>query len=709
MSCAKVHMRVVKQEGSPMIDFAFSELLNSLHETGYTTEVLPPRDVSELDQGVVIGVLNQVWLDDWLKREEIQIPELEAEGFTVRVKTKQRGRTLVIVGFDEKGAMYGGLDLAEQVYLNEDIDTIQEKTEKPFLRIRAVMFHMPLPSPYLGQQWKTESNKWFFDVGYWRAFLNMLARNRYNTLTLWCEHPFNYMVRVEKYPEATSLSENELEANIEFFKAVFAMAKERGIDTYIITWNIFVSEEFAKAHGIPPSGHDSFLVKDYMEECVKALLKTYPGLTGIGTCAGERMKSWRDPWGLRYNAQWIKDVYMNSIKESRRIVPFIFRAWNSDPKIAQEIIAADYPGQVYVSQKFNGEHMYSSPKQHHYKQEWLTQKPRSYELIWTLYSNDLETFRWGDPEFVRDALLNCKVTGAVGFKQRAIGEAVFGIDLMHSEAQSAHISWRYLFEKNWFREMLWGRLGYNPDIPEGIWIKYFVKRYGPEAGEDVYRATMISSRILTTVTSFHWNYMDGDWFPEFCVGGWSTERQYREYYRREPPDKFHSVIEWIFNHTIDETLLNIPQYVDKMLRGESLEGKTSPLELASRLEEYARQTLQHSEKAAEKISRGKQEFRCVHLDLKALAYLGNYYAEKIKGATELMFFLRTWDTNHQELATDHLRRAAEWWEKLIEVASGHYAKPRIFWYVFGWDKCREGVARDIDIPRQLGIVERSIR
>ena len=31
---------------------------------------------------------------------------------------------------------------------------------------------------------------------------------------------------------------------------IFRLAKERGLDTYVVHWSIFVSEPFARAHGV---------------------------------------------------------------------------------------------------------------------------------------------------------------------------------------------------------------------------------------------------------------------------------------------------------------------------------------------------------------------------------------------------------------------------------------------------------------------------
>jgi hypothetical protein len=40
------------------------------------------------------------------------------------------------------------------------------------------------------------------DIKYLKAFLEMMADNRFNTLTLWNLHPFPYMIRARNFERA---------------------------------------------------------------------------------------------------------------------------------------------------------------------------------------------------------------------------------------------------------------------------------------------------------------------------------------------------------------------------------------------------------------------------------------------------------------------------------------------------------------------------
>ena len=154
-----------------------------------------------------------------------------------------------MTGGDARGAMYGALDFAEQLELT---GKVSDKEEQPSLAVRALKFNVPLPGTgYLSEE-DLANNQWFWSMDYWRKFLDMAARNRYNAITFWSAHPYDRMVRVPKYPEATDVPAAELDRNIAFFRQLFQMAADRGLDTYLVTWNIHVSRAFAAA--APRSG-----------------------------------------------------------------------------------------------------------------------------------------------------------------------------------------------------------------------------------------------------------------------------------------------------------------------------------------------------------------------------------------------------------------------------------------------------------------------
>ena len=75
----------------------------------------------------------------------------------------------------------------------------------PYMSMRGTKFNIPLdlrtPS-YSDMSDSAQQNiatVWDFD--FWRAYLDKLARDRYNFVSLWNLHPFPSMVQVPEYPD----------------------------------------------------------------------------------------------------------------------------------------------------------------------------------------------------------------------------------------------------------------------------------------------------------------------------------------------------------------------------------------------------------------------------------------------------------------------------------------------------------------------------
>jgi hypothetical protein len=202
-------------------------------------------------------------------------------------KIVSQNNLVEITGGDAVGLMYGLLEVKNQ--LKSGRGTVESKEESPNLMFRAIKFNLPWDSyrrsPALDLHYETCR-----DTIFWENFLDMMVENRFNKLTLWNLHPFSYMVKTAKYPEGCSLSDEELVEWQKFWQTLFRMAKNRGVETYLINWNIFVSPEFAKAHNVcdyclegkhfVPQGDTSAVTKDFYRESIKAVIDTYPDLTG---------------------------------------------------------------------------------------------------------------------------------------------------------------------------------------------------------------------------------------------------------------------------------------------------------------------------------------------------------------------------------------------------------------------------------------------
>ncbi|MEW6071050.1 MAG: acetylxylan esterase [Planctomycetota bacterium] len=605
---------------------------------------------------------------------------------------------LVVTGGDERGAMYGGLEIAAAVAAGRDPAALAGQVRRPFLAHRQFKLNLPLAGTgYLSGE-ALRDNAWFWDEAYWDDFLACLARSRYDVLSLWSAHPYPQMVRLAAYPEVQDLAPAELERNIRLFHSIFRKARAHGIDVYLVTWNVHLSPSFAAAHGIPVDGADSDLVRAYQRECVRAVLVEYPDLTGIGTCPGEAM-----PQDARGREEFIRDTYLEGIRASGRTdVVFLHRYWGAEPRETEEVCAAASPVPVLLTIKFNGEHMVSSPEPHFFDRRWIDQSPRHYEVVWHLRNDDLFTLRWGDPDFVR---VTVRAAGREGIGFLTGSEIwIDGADTIHAPAARDHVAWRWDFDRLWLRYALWGRLGYDPETPDAAWIDAFAARFdapdAPPIAPALFAATRASSRLYPRLTSFHWNYMNGDWYPEGCVGNWVTGDAFgrgRNLRRRE--SIFHDVLEFVFDHPIDDGFVSIPELVALRLAGqEPAAGRMDAFAVAAAMERDAAEAERELAPLAGRPLAG--ELLCTVLDLRTQIDLGRYYAGKIRGAAHLGLHLAGFP-GAQEAAIGALEEASAHWDAAAQVGDSHYREHEV-WLMgpFSWGCYRGEVARDVELARR---------
>jgi hypothetical protein len=94
-----------------------------------------------------------------------------------------------------------------------------------------------------------------------------------------------------------------------------------------------------------------------------------------------------------------------------------------------------------------------------------------------------------------------------------------------------------------------------------------------------------------------------------------------------------------------------------------------------------------------------EDFDCAVDDIKAVAHLGRYYANKILGTRDLAFFHRTKDYGRLQSAEEYLEKAIAEWDSLSDITAGHY-QPFADWLrmktnSFTWKEEGESLSRDI--------------
>jgi hypothetical protein len=101
-----------------------------------------------------------------------------------------------------------------------------------------------------------------------------------------------------------------IDEKIEHWRQVMRYAKDRNIDFYVVTWNIFVNGTAGK-YGITDK-IDNPITADYFRHSVRQMFLTYPELKGIGLTTGENMPGasavQKEDWAFRTYGQGVLDA-----------------------------------------------------------------------------------------------------------------------------------------------------------------------------------------------------------------------------------------------------------------------------------------------------------------------------------------------------------------------------------------------------------------
>jgi hypothetical protein len=701
---AHAQTHIAADLADPRLRFAAEKLADALAARGATPSLADLSASERADVMVLAGARDLARA----ARAGIALPSdaIGAEGF--RVVRVGRPRSMVaVVAPDATGAMYGILDVAEQVRMRGRLDLVAEKSVAPRLSFRAVKFNLPW-SPYRGGPATEQHLAVARDLAFWRRFLDMMAENRFNALTLWNLHPFPYMIRSARFPEASTLSDAELVEWRAFWKSLFRMAKERGIETYVVNWNIVVSPAFAKAHRVAERNDTSEIVRRYTRESVAQMIDEYEDLTGVGVTLAD----WMTGMTPKAREDWIEQTVVAGMKAAKRPVKFIHRSVlaGSPAEMRRVIDAAKLPDTVHVEIKFNWSHGHSTPRlgmTHDYESGRIDDgfwnpRPSNYAIEWMIRNEDFFILRWGEPGFIREHLRTNVQPYVDGY---FVGSEGFIPAADYSHAPSVHRTWQYAFEKQWLFYMEWGRLLYDPATSDGVFAAAFDERYGAGIGTPLLTAYTLASRMPLRLASFHAATWDYTLYSE----GFLAPARSRGAFDGVSP--FISILELIDHQTLDPTYLSIPAFVSARARGTAVpDSMMTPLALADASERDSRGALASLDKVRQSVTPFSGALECEVLDVSAWAHLGLYFADKLRAGVALETFRQTGDTLAQHQAVATLERAVAHWDDVIAATTSHYRPtphvfmedPRLIGGLrdgFTWSALRDQVQRDVELAR----------
>ncbi|MEX0329951.1 MAG: carbohydrate-binding family 6 protein [Puniceicoccaceae bacterium] len=668
-----------------MVAFAAAEIEDALSARGISFRIIAPGEL-------VPDGATMVFMESGIDDSDTQY-SLKPEGFRIR----REDSIIHIQGSDMPGTLYGGLELAEIIRIG-GLEAVKDTEQEPYMAMRGTKFNIPLDarSPSYSDASDAGQNNIgvMWEFSFWKDYIDSLARSRYNYISCWNLHPFPSLVRVPEYPDValadvhrstvnwrehydligTGLDAPEILDNVEiihhlsieekiaFWRKVMAYGKSRNVDFYFVTWNIFTNGVDGK-YGITDS-FENPVTRDYFRQSVKQMFLTYPDLKGIGLTTGENMPgagfAEKEDWAFATYGQGILDAAAD--QPGRKMVLIHRQHMTGAKDIAtrfQPVI--DHPDVEFLfSFKYAKAHVYSSTVQT-YHPGFVEDLEAMGDLktIWTLRNDDAYYFQWAAPDFVRTFIRNIPYTVSEGYYLGS-DNYIWGRDFLSRKTGSAPL---IDIDRHRYHWLIWGRLGYNPDLGNERFIAILQARYPDVDAETLFTAWQEASMTYPKTTGFHWGALDFQWYIE---GSFSRPDSART------PTGYHDVNRFISLPPHPGTdNIGIPEYVAAVLAETDPEG-TTPLEVARQIHAHADRALER----LDDLSRGgSPDLWRVLDDIRCMAWLGKHHASKIEAAVALALFRKTLAADDYRDAITRLQAAAGWWRHYASVALSNYHNP----------------------------------
>ncbi|MBR0520829.1 MAG: hypothetical protein IJJ95_05790 [Spirochaetales bacterium] len=653
-------------------------------------------DIATALEKVSAGVVNEN--AEWVIRFAEIDPSLGEQSYRIEVL----GKVIEITGGDERGLMYGGLDLSEQIIIAGGVQGIKSSSVTPYMKERGFKYHTPLDLrcpcyPSIGDSGINNiENVW--DLDFWLELFDTMARDRFNTLYITNVNPFACLVKVEDYPDCAIddvwvptigydntykgsledavreehwqegnykvVKKMTIDEKIAFWQKLMELGQERGIDFYFRINHIHVFAEHGK-YGITDD-IDNPVTKDYYMKSATALLETYPLIKGIDINDGENMGWDNSEEGEKLRLQWLHDVY----------VPAINAALEADPERELWLGGAinghgnspyveDLNERCYLthSAAFTSTHMYatSTPQQKGYADKYPVDN-----LVIAFRNEDSFDLRFGDYDFFKD-FIGCMP--AEKMKGYTTGSDGYCYQRDYS-SKDPELQGELYLEKHWLNYVMLGHMTYNFNLDREYFEALLEDRTNHMADTDLlFETTSLAGKVFPTVSK---QYFSGNSDYTWHVSGsWS-----------HPSTNGYIDIKKFMRSTNvypGGGCLPIETYCLALKNGDEIDPNlVTPVQTAEKLTQIGTEVLANvakirSEvKQGKKMSYGEKYFWNLLSDDEAIGYLALFYAEKMLGAVDLRMYNEMEDTSYQDSAVAHLEASYQNWLKYAAIVRANY-------------------------------------
>jgi hypothetical protein len=553
-----------------------------------------------------------------------------------------RGRYLdkpaiALSGGDASGLMYAALDTADRIGWShgDPFQYVRNTSEKPYLAERGV-------SMYTMQRAYFESR--LYDETYWKRYFDTLSADRINNFVVIFGYEnggfmaplYPYFFDVKEFPsvEMVGITKPQQAHNTAAFQTLIRLAHERGIAVTAGIWD-HIYRGGVQGGGIPGASQNAGQrvpglvwgvtaqnLAAYNKAALRRFLEVFPDIDAIqfrmhdesGLKKEEIEPFWHDVFSdirrthpdlrLDLRAKGLPDAVIDDALNLGLKAKISTKYW------MEQMGLPFHPTHINTEDQRNRRHSYAD----------LLRYPQHYKVHWQLWSGGTtRLLLWGDPEYVRRFAATARLYHGDSFEiNEMLATKMLGEPHDEKPLEILNAAYRfydYEFERYWQFYRLWGRLSYNPETPAEVWEHEFTARFGA-AGAPVSRALELASRVLPRIVAASYRYAN---FP--TTRGWAEMS--RQGNLPEYADEQGSDIQQFLN--VRQEARSIVEGTDTAMRRPEETSRWFTRTADGILAQVA-----SAEKAEKATGSGAgKEFRVTIADLKILAGLARYHAERL--------------------------------------------------------------------------------
>lgn len=668
---------VVAGTTGPAARHGLSKIRQALQERRVAFEEVGSLGAARGGNLVVVGVGGSGAVGNLSSSANAASPQ-GAEAVSIRQSRWQGRPAWLVSGGDDRGLMYGLLDVADRIgWAHDSLDPlseVREADESPTVRERSL-------SIYTMQ--KEQFERRLHNEAYWARYLDLLARSRFNTFTLilgyetagYMAPPYPYFFDVAGFPQvhAVGYSPEAQRRNLNALNRLVSMAHERGLDFVLAIWDHIFRGGVQGGAKVDPQMPLPYRVTGVTEDNLYAysiaalttLLQVLPNLDGLqfrmhdesGLQEGEMEAFWSHMFdvirehgrGLRFDARakGLPDRIIDLALEKGIRLRVTTKYW------MEQMGLPFHPTHVHPKNQMDRRHGYAD----------LLRYPQRYKMLWRLWNGGTaRILLWGDPDYVRRFAASCHLYDGDGFDvNEPLATKMASHDHDRAPYDLLEPAYRYYdweFERYWHFFQVFGRVGYNPDTPAEVWEREFPRRFGPEAGPCLCRALHLASRILPRIVAYNYPY---DLFP--TTRGWAEKQPMKtlpDYAAALPSDT--------------EQFQSMADEARAVMEG-SATGRIRPQATSAWFAQVSGEVLALAGEAEQRIGeRRSAELASTLADLRILAHLAAYHAQRALAGASYALYTQSADLNALDEAIRRETQAIAAWEQIVKAAEGVYAR-----------------------------------